>query len=206
MAAIGKSLMFYLKYYSEMTQLYEEEKSLPEVEHHADLELIKKKVNAVGDAACIEAATLLEACVSDLQARLATIESLKLKSPKTSTVQKSWQLKLDLRTPSKDEEGKYVRQIGIYLDNGGLFPWVWCRGGLEAEEKIISCFPQGVECSSSRKMGWGGGGTVGLATVPVPWESAKDFNLEADDIIKRARKVFEDAITRKFLDKYMTLG
>jgi len=198
MAEIGKSLVFYLKYYPEMQHLYSEDKRLAAIDNDPDRDAIKKKVDAVGHAAGIEARRLLEACVSQLQLRFTDSRLARLESrQRQATIEQDWQICLEVR-PRKKRSFKRT-QIGVTLHREGLIPWVWTRGGLAVEEKIKSCFANGVTCYGSKEFFEWSGGSVGLETVTVPWKkAAKDFTLKADGVIAQTQRVLE-AINASFM-------
>jgi hypothetical protein len=201
MSEIGKSLVFYLKYFPQMQRFYEEDPTLKDLKQHPERELIAKKIKEVGAAAGVEAANLLEACFGDVLARLNSANVVKLHSQRRTTNEKNWQLKIGVKPINQRKAGYPTREIGIYLDRDGLTPWVWSRGGLAVEEKIMRLLGSGVKCVSSNKLGWNGG-SVGLGTIPVPWNSAKDFVLNADGVIDRTKKVCE-AISPTFIRKFI---
>ena len=92
--------------------------------------------------------------------------------------------------------------LAIHLHREGLIPWVWSRGGLAVEEGIRSLFAKGVESYGSKKYAGWSGGSVSLPMIPVPWESATDFALEANGIIAQTQKVLE-AINPVFIKKFI---
>lgn len=202
MAEVGKSLVFYLKYYPEMTQLFEKQGTLPGIEQVADPDF-KKKVQAAGNAACDEAARLVEQCTSDLLNRLRSTNLVKLKLQKRSTIEANWGVEIDVWPAGEKEPDRVTRQLGLHLHREGLIPWVWSRGGLACEEKIVNCFMAGVQCYYSRTQPEWASGSVALKTIPVPWDkAADDFTLEADDIIKQAQSVLAN-ITPSFIKKFI---
>ena len=202
MTEVGKSLVFYLKYYPEMTQLFEKQGTLPDIEKVSDPNF-KKTVQAVGDAACDEAARLVEQCTSDLLNRLSSINIVKTKRQKRSTIEANWGLTIAVWPAGKKEPDGVTRQLGLNLHRDGLIPWVWSRGGLAVEEKIVKCFAQGVQCYRSGSQSEWASGSVRLRTIPVPWNKAgDDFTLNADDIIKQAHDVLAN-ITPSFIKKFM---
>jgi hypothetical protein len=204
MNEVGKSLVFYLKYYPEMTQLFEKEEpeeSLSGIEEVAD-QNFTKKVQAVGYAACDEAARLVDQCTLDLLKRLGLMSIVKIKPRKRSIIS-NWSLAIDVWPAGKKESDQVTRQLGLNLDRDGLIPWVWSRGGLAVEEKIVKCFAQGVQCYPSGSHSDWDSGSVRLRTIPVPWNKAHDdFTLNADDIIKQAQGVLAN-ITPEFIKKFI---
>ena len=198
MAEIGKSLVFYLKYFAEMQRLYEERGTVLGINPRENPEL-RKKIEDVGHAAGVEVRRLLELCISDLRDRLLAANVVELIASRDATVEKNWESRFDVQ-PRKPKKEFKMTWIGITVDDNGLTPWVWCRGGVAVEEKIKSCFAVGVKSYGSKRYPEWGSGSVGLETIPVPWESAKDFTVEGDGIIKRTQQVCE-AIDPEFINK-----
>ena len=202
MTEIGRSLVFYLHYYPEMQRLYEERGTFPDIEQRGDRDLIEKKVEAVGRAASAEAANLLAKCIAVTQSRLEAANVVKLKLPRRRTIEENWGIEISVWPINQRNLGKVERQIGIHLHREGLIPWVWSRGGLAVEEGIRSLFAEGVESYGSKKHAGWSGGSVSLSMIPVPWESAKDFALDADGIVEDAQRVLE-AINPLFIKKFL---
>ena len=201
MAEIGKSLVFYLKYYPQMQRYYEDGRILPELKQHSERDLITKKVKEVGAAAGAEAANLLEACFEDVMTRLKAANVVKLNPRRRATNERNWSLKFGVKPINQRKSTNPTREIGIELDRDGLTPWVWSLGGLAVEDEIMRLFGSGVKCVGSNKLGWNGG-SVSLGTILVPWGSAKDFVLSADGIIERTKKTCE-VISPSFIRKFI---
>jgi hypothetical protein len=202
MAEIGKSLVFFLKYYPEMVRLYDEKGTLPDIEQHRDRELIIKRVEDVGRTAGAEAASLLTACIADMQGRLEAANIVRLKLQRRRTIEENWGVEIDVWPLRQRHMENVERQIGIHLHRDGLIPWVWSRGGMAVEDEIRSFFAKGVKSFGSKRYeGWSGG-SVSLEMIPVDWESAQDFVLDAGGIIEQAKRVLE-AISPEFIKKFI---
>jgi len=70
---------------------------------------------------------------------------------------------------------------------------------LRGNQKSVA---KGVESYGSKKHAGWSGGSVSLSMIPVPWESATDFALEADGIIEQTQKVLEP-INPVFIKKFI---
>jgi hypothetical protein len=195
MNEIGKSLVFYLKYFPEMQQAFEKKRRFSGVD--------PTKVKVVGNAACVEAYNLITACTVDWFKRLECSKVANLKRSRPGTVQRNWGIEIDVRPRGQKASTPLKRQIGIYLDRDELIPWVWSRGGVAIEERISSLLPSAVKFFGSKKYGWTGG-SVAISPVRIPWESAKEFNLDADDIIKQTKHAL-DAIGPEFIKDLIKL-
>lgn len=194
MSKIGKSLMFYLRYFPEMQQAFEEERIFSGVD--------PAKVKAVGRAAGNEAFDLLTACTADWLNRLETSRVASFRCSKQKTVERNWGMEIDVRLPKQKASAPLRHQIGVLLGRDGLFPWVWSRGGVAIEERIFALLPA-VKCFGSKAYGWSGGSVV-INPIKIPWESAKDFSLDADPIINQAKLALEP-IGPEFIERFIKL-
>lgn len=91
--------------------------------------------------------------------------------------------------------------MGIYLDREGLLPWLWSRGGVAVEEKIFDLLPAQVERFGSKTYDWGGGSVV-FSPIKIPWQTAEDFTLDADAVIKKTKQALE-VISPKFIGDFL---
>lgn len=196
MSEIGKSLVFYLKYFPEMQQAFEEGQRFPDVD--------QAKVEVVGHAAGVEAHNLLTACTADWFDRLESSRVANFKRSKQGTVQRNWGIEIDVRPRGQKTSAPLKRQIGILLDrDNGLIPWIWSRGGIAIEEKISSRLPAGVKFFGSKKYGWMGG-SIAISPIEIPWDTAIDFSLNADGIIKKTKDALE-AVSPEFIEGLLKL-
>ena len=201
MAEIGKFLVFYLKYYPQMQRIYEETQWPEELNSLSDPEATANKIKEVGKAAGSEAADLLKICFEDVASRLTEAKVARLTHGRRDAVERKWSYRINLAPIKSRKSGSVTRQIGIELTREGLTPWIWSLGGLEVEDHLRHLLGIRVKSFGSTKMGWAGG-CVSLETVPLPWESAKGFLLDADDVVRKAKKVSE-AISPSFVRKLL---
>lgn len=195
MSEIGKSLVFYLKYFPEMEQAYNEGRGFPGVD--------PAKVKAVGQAASLEAYNLLTACTADWFDRLESSRMANFRCSKPATVQRNWGIEIDVRPRRQRFSAPLKRQIGLYLERDRLIPWAWSRGGVAIEEKIGSLLPSGTKFFGSKSYGWMGG-SIAISPIEIPWDTARDFNLGADGIIKQTKDAL-GAISPKFIEGLLKL-
>lgn len=182
MSDIGKSLVFYLKYFPEMQQAYEEGRKLPGVD--------AAKVEAVANTAGVEAENLLKACTAEWFDRLEKSKVAIFKHSKPATVRRKWAIEIDVRPRGQKSSAPLRRQIGLYLERDKLVPWVWSRGGVAIEEKIRGMIPPGTITFRSKDYGWSGG-SLAISPVEIPWDTAKEFKLGADEIINQTKSALE---------------
>lgn len=195
MSDIGKSLVFYLKYFHEMQQAYEGDRRPPGVD--------STKVEAVGNAAGVEAENLLKACTADWFVRLQKSKVAILKHSKPATVRRNWAIEIDVRPRGQKSSAPLRHQVGLYLERDQLIPWVWSRGGVAIEEKISDLLPPRTISFGSKKYGWTGG-TLAISPVEIPWDAAKKFKLGADEIIKQTKNALQ-VISPEFIAALLKL-
>lgn len=195
MSEIGKSLVFYLKYFPEMQQAFEEGRKFQDVD--------PAKVKAVANAAGVEAENLLIACTEDWFDRLERSKVANFKRSKPATVQRNWAIEIDVRPRGQKPSAPLKRQMGLTLERDELIPWVWSRGGVAIEEKIRGLLPPRTISFGSKKYGWKGG-AIAISPVEIPWGSAKEFELGSDGVIKKTKDALE-AISPTFIEGLLTL-
>mgnify|MGYP000287413979 CR=1 FL=1 len=198
MTEVGKSLVFCLKYYPEMESLDGEaktpiSKALPGHPHSAS---IKEKIDRIRNSAGKEAADLIHLCADAWLHDLKSTTGMELRSPKRAATEKRWGLEVTLGSKPS------THQIGIWINQEGLTPWVWCRGGQAVEKNIQRLFGR-VETFGS-KAREATSGAVALKTTKIDWNSAKDFTLDAAPIVERTKKTLK-AINPEFIAKFRLL-
>ena len=129
MAKLGNSLVFYFKYPAEMDRLYWQPRTTGE-EPCADglekREEVLAMIRRVGDAACRDVATFLEACALQIEPHL---QSIGIATRCRNTLERRWEIRWGLSS-KRAPERKF--EVGVYIDEQirAFVPWVWCRGGL----------------------------------------------------------------------------
>jgi len=195
MNEIGKSLVFYLKYFPEMQEAFEKGREFQGVE--------SATVEKIGKAAGLQAFDLLTACTADWVKQLESSKVANFKQSRKETVQRNWAIEINVRPRRQKSSAPLKRQIGIDLDRDFLIPWVWSRGGVAFEEKIKQLLPSKTESFGSKKYGWNGG-SIAISPVNIPWDTAKDFRLDAANIINDAKKSL-CAISPEFIEALLKL-
>jgi hypothetical protein len=181
MANLGKCMLFYLKYFSEMERLYEAEEE-PSLEGLPDADEVLKKVRLVGETADREAADFLESCVAGIEEHFRGISAVQ---QVRSNLQKTWELKFRV-APKKAASNRFA--VGISYDSDGAWiPWVWCRGGRRAEDETVRILRRGIK--GSTLTAWDSG-TVCLAQVKVPIPERLDELVPAEPLIAEVQKAF----------------
>ena len=180
MANIGKCLLFYLKYWTEMERLYEPDE--PKVDGLPDADRILEKVRAVGDVACREGAELLEAFATGIEAHFRPIASVERVR---NNLENMWELKFRV-APRRMPKRRFA--IGVTVDHTGLFPWVWCRGGRRTEDQVVAALGRGTRTSVLGTDWWAG--TVTLANVSIPIPDRLDVLVPVEPLVTQVQQAF----------------
>src|SRR5258708_719063 len=132
MAQLGKSLVFYFKYWHEMTRLCKSE--VGELEGLPDPETTREMAQQVGTKAYRQAADLLEACAPDLEQHFKSIGQCARRTSR-KIVERKWLIEFNIwpkykRTPARP---KMMAGVSIErLDKPRVIPWSWRHRGEEA--------------------------------------------------------------------------
>lgn len=180
MANLGKCLLFYLKYQTEMERLYETDE--PKIEGLPDADRVLKKIRLVGDTACTEGASLLEACVLGIEDHFRSISTIKRVR---NNLENIWELRF--RVSPKRAPGKRF-EIGVSIDEAALFPWVWCRGGRRAEDEMFGILGRGSKAAPS-ELDWLSG-HVTLATIKIPIPECLDEPVALEPLVAEVQRAF----------------
>jgi len=180
MANVGKCLLFYLKYPAEMERLYEAtERKLEELPNS---DRVLEKIDLIGDAACREAADLLEICAPPIEEHFRKISIVQRTR---NNLAKMWELRFQVAGTKGTSRGF---QIGVSLEprRAALVPWVWCRGGRAAEDHIIHILGRG---TNAAKLDWDSG-AVGLAEIKISIPERLEEAVTCDSLVAEVQQVF----------------
>jgi len=198
MQNIGTALVFFLKYYDEMERLYDEEKTLPVVETRLDKEAIYKKIQTVGTQAGSDAADLITTCMAELQEQLQAINGIELRTNQRGTIERDRGIEISVFADKKKSNG-VRRQLGLLLDRDELVPWVWSRGGREAEGPILRLLGAAASPSCERDFT---AGAVTLRATSIDWRTATGFQLDARPVIEEVQKTLR-ILTPEFITEWL---
>jgi len=180
MANLGKCLLFYLRYLPEMDRLYEAAE--PKLEELPNSDRVLEKINLVGDAACREAAELLEICASQIEEhfrKISTVQRIR------NNLEKMWELRFQVAGTKGTSRGF---EIGVSLEprRAALVPWIWARGGRLAEDEIIRILGRGINAA---KLDWDSG-AVGLEEIKIPIPERLEEAVTCDSLVAEVQQVF----------------
>jgi hypothetical protein len=188
MPALGKSLVFYFKYWTEMHRLCDSEGA--ELEGLPDPERTREMAQAVGDKASRQAADFLEACAPAVEEHFDSIGRCQ-RITSRKIVERNWSLAFGIWPKNRIKRGKPKMQVGIEFGTMGaleIIPWVWRVGGEEAEKKLEWSLKERVQ-ASSQELGWKPG-TVGLDRIQIDIKNIPGFDVDRDPLVQQVQKVF----------------
>lgn len=203
MTSMGRSLAFHLKYPKEMEAIYwDEETKL--IDHLEDSERIGDMVDAVGEAACEQAAGFLLACASDVAACLDSLCNARIRTP-PRIVARNWYVEVDL-WPKDKRRRNYVLVAGLSLDDstGEILSYVWMKGGSAAESAIIKVLKMKKGVVDLRDMGWSTG-CVALKRTPIHVTSSLEYERSWEELRVEVVKPF-GALKKKEVDRLLALA
>ena len=183
MAKLGKSLVFYFKYPAEMDRLYWQPRQTgeePNADGLKEKEEVLAMIRRVGDAACRDVATFLEACTLQIEPHL---QSIGIATRCRNTLERRWEIRWGLSS-KRAPERKF--EVGVYIDEQirAIVPWVWCRGGLRAENEVVKILGRGL--GSRTLNNHTSSGTVLLSpvdvTIPI---GPQDFEVDQDPLVQK---------------------
>ncbi|MBI3409334.1 MAG: hypothetical protein HY040_13400 [Planctomycetes bacterium] len=181
MAKLGRCLVFYLKYPAEMNRLYwdpRETDENPDVSGLSDAENVLPMIKRVGDAACHEAAALLDECIGRIEPQLQSIGNARRGR---DNLERTWSVQWRLSPKKQDARTFYV---GLYIDEAkcALVPWVWCRGGRRVEDEVTKILGRGIQGRSFDSTMNAGFVALGLAKVELP-APPHEFDVEQEAVV-----------------------
>jgi hypothetical protein len=188
MTPVGKSLVFYFKYWSEMQRLCEGEGG--DLEGLAEPEKTREMAQEIGDKASRQAADLLEACAGEVEEHFKSIgKCLRMTSRKI--VERKWSLTFSIWPKNKQKPAKPKMAAGmdiVRLDKPELLPWVWRLGGDEAEQRLEYTLREKAKVRS-QELDWDAG-SVGLKRISLLPDGHTGFDVDRDPIISQVREAF----------------
>jgi hypothetical protein len=181
MANLGKCLLFYLKYPTEMERLYETEE--PDEKGLPDADQVLEKIRLVGNAASAEAAELLETCAPGIEEHFRGISVFR-RSP--NNLENTWDLQFTV-SPTKARERRFFIGVSIDPKRRALIPWVWCRNAGVAEDEIVRILGRGMK---SKTLGWNLG-AVGLTEIKIPMPEKLEEFVVCDTAVSEVEQAFK---------------
>jgi hypothetical protein len=186
MTALGKSLVFYFKYWTEMQRICATEGG--ELEGLPEPEKTREMAQEIGAKAHRQAADLLEACTPGLEAHFKSVGKC-MRITARKVVERKWSLSYSIYPKIKPAKARMMAGISIVrLDQPEIIPWIWRLGGDEADQKLELILASQVKVRSL-DLDWGTG-VVGLDRIPIFADEPKEFDVDRDLLVERVRQAF----------------
>jgi hypothetical protein len=191
MAALGKSLVFYFKYWNEMTRLCTSEGGeLAELEDLPNPENTREMAVQVGAKADRQAAEFLEACAPEIEKHFKSIGQCKRKTSR-KVVERKWSIEFNIWPKYKRAPAKPKMTAGVdiqRLDKPEIIPWIWRQGGEEAEKTLEHILGNRAKVRA-RELDWSPG-TIGLERFSIMPDRLEGFDIDRDSLIERVQQAF----------------
>lgn len=192
MTPLGQSLVFYLKYPTEMRRLYYQSDA---AEHaHAldgleDTQQVLDMVRGVGDAAGKEAAEFLEECARQAQEVIAASARLTTRlSSRRATMEREWFCEIKVYAAGQTTSA-FRAGVSMWSSPAITFPWVWVPGRNAGEEALARILGDRAHSRSGKGL-VEDAGTIALARIPLLPEGHTGFEADRDPLTAQIRQAF----------------
>ena len=202
MVALGKSLVFYLRYMAAMNRLYypAEYGSEPDMTTLDDAERVREMAGIVGESASNEAANFLEALGKELETHFNGLKIATLRRKRSRAFAKSywdWGARVYV---SSVRNGWFAcgaqltapPEVRISLDNGVcgvVVPWLWSQGGRKAADMARTILSGRIDVRAGEGV-FDGDNAVALALVPIRPQPPDSFDVDREELLGEVMKVF----------------
>ncbi len=205
MTPLGKSLVFHLKYMAQMNHLYGDgellgiEQDLTGLE---DAERVRQMTRTVGAAAYDEAVDFLELCGKVIEHHFLStgIAALTGKS-KRAWINKHWDWRTYIQIPSVPNSSF---TCGVWLTAppetrvplaegvcGVVVPWLWSKGGLQAEDAFRKSLGDWSPSGSTNVQLGEERGCIYLACIPIKPLPPDSFEVDRELLIAEVKKTIQ---------------
>ena len=196
MTPLGKCLVFYFKYQPEMVRLYWKE-NIDELENPEET---LKMVNAIGDKCCEEVGDFLTASRNIILKHFSAIGKCQLDKLSTTKWTGSCGIWPQGATKPHTNNWKMMAGVDIPRTGGEIVAWLWGKGKMDAEERMVAQFGDMVKARSS-ELGLEAG-TVALARIPALPEKVDGFEVDRDELLKQVEQAFVSISQLNFENVY----
>ncbi|HYV40081.1 MAG TPA: hypothetical protein VE988_30625 [Gemmataceae bacterium] len=193
MSALGRSLVFALKYTAEMERVCwtpKESGEDPDLTGLTDGKGIVRMATAVGDKACEEAAQFLELCAAKIDDYFRSLECLKIvRKSKRGTMKQKWYFQTTVERVPPTHGCWFCYGVSINDQLGVVVPYLWRSGGRPWEEAVMKVL--GPRAHSRA----GGGlvsdsGTVALGRIPILPVDLVGFEVDREPLVESVVQSF----------------
>ena len=200
MTPLGKPLVFYLKYSTEMDLLYsdgESEDDEADLKALQDAEQVRKMARSVGAAANEHVADFLELCAIRIESYFKGLGiATRVKKRTRPYLIRNWEGDAKVYVDSVPGGRFYcgvsiggkseVRNPQANLVCGLVWVWLWCKGGnMVADEvwKIVRGFADARAVEGFER------GTIVLGRIPITAQTQESFEVDSEPLVSEAMKV-----------------
>jgi hypothetical protein len=195
MTPLGKALVFYLKYWAEMQNLYasEHEGREPYLKGLQDADRVQEMARIVGDAASEQAADFLERCGNAIDEHFGNLDNVKLSNRRSRAfMNRYWEW--GTRVNITGLPGGWF-SCGVFLSAppdvqitidkdacGVVVPWIWTKGGRNGADVVWKVVGKWADSRA------GGGlvienGSVALALILIRAQPPESFEVESEPLV-----------------------
>jgi hypothetical protein len=187
MTPLGKSIVFYLKYLSEMERLYKGEGG--ELEGLAEPEKTREMARSVGDKAYRQAADLLELCGAEIEKHFSSIGKC-TGTMSRKIIERKWSVSYSVWPKGKKSPAKPKLMAGIDIrrKDKELVPWFW-RSGSDEAEQLLDMILKGNSKVKSQEVELRPG-SVGLGRIQILPTELVGFDVDREPFVEQVRKAF----------------
>jgi hypothetical protein len=191
MPALGKSLIFYCKYWTEMSRLCESEGDDQDskLEGLPDPQDTREMAKQVETKANGQAVDFLEACAPEIERHFKSIGQCGRRTSR-KIVERNWQIEFNIWPKNKHcpVRAKMTAGVSIMrLEKPEIVPWIWRHGGEEADKALEYILGNRVIL---RSRDFGTAGMVGLGHIPVLPENLDGFDADREPLVDQVQQAF----------------
>src|SRR5207244_11124903 len=160
------------------------------VEHLPNPDDTRKRALEVGTKADSQAADLLEACAPQLEQHFKSIGQCARRTPR-KIMERNWRIEIKIWPKYKKTPASAKMTAGVSiqrLDKPQIIPWIWRRGGVEAEKMLEHILANRAEVRS-QDAGWSPG-SVGLKRICVLPDNLDGFDVDCEPLIDQVQQAF----------------
>lgn len=209
MKQLGKPLVFYLKYMSEMDRLYADVADVvikgqePDITGLEDVVRVREISRGVGSAACEQAADFLELCGKGIMRHFAglRIAALAQKTKRATIIRRAWWWEWSTQVNVPAVPGGWFRcgvrlvdreyvAMKIPIDSascGVVVPWLWSQGNNRTTDTVWNILG-GWPHSRGGEGPMHSEGSIALACIQIRPEPLNSFEVDREPLVAEAMR------------------
>jgi hypothetical protein len=194
MTTLGKCLVFYFKYQSEMRRLYWSKQTPEDMANQETM----KMVNAIGDKCRQEVRDFLTECSEIIEKHFETVGHCAFNKLNDS----KWTVSYGVWTGYTPKSKKWRMQAGVDIAQMGteIIPWLWGSGKDRFEERVAIELNGSVVPVRSAEIQMQSG-HVALTRIPIPLPK-EGFDVDPAALLQKVAEAFSSVPKYKFENLY----